>query len=518
MAVGKTTVAKQLASALGLQWLDLDAEIEAAAQLPIADIFAARGEESFRALERSVLQQVTGALSEPHVIATGGGVVEGPSNWDALRRLGVVVWLHAPLEALRARIVSSDRPLADDDLSARYVRRIPLYAQADAVVLASEGDVDGTAADVARAVHEARAARAVHVQAPSRAYDVYVGQDGVAHAAKWLLQQLPPQVLLVRDAAVPEEHARRLHAALDSAGVPTSAHVLRGGESNKGLTALESIWDSILSHGADRKTVVVALGGGVTGDMAGFAAATALRGLRIVHIATTLLSMVDSSVGGKTAINHRQGKNLVGAFHQPSLVCCALETLSSLPDDEIRAGWAEVIKVAVTHDKALFERLEGVDFSAPQAVDIAAAVALKAEVVRLDEREAGARKVLNFGHTVGHAIERATSYARFKHGEAVALGMVAALELSMAQGVCPRGDAERVIALLRAVPLPVKWPEGLAAGAVREALGHDKKTARRGAAAGVDFIRCLGLGSADVAWVSLSEVPLSSPSLLDQRG
>ncbi len=291
--------------------------------------------------------------------------------------------------------------------------------------------------------------------------------------------------LLVSDDRVAPLYADACAASLGAAGLRTALAVVPAGEGSKSREVLFGLYQRALDEGLDRRSLVVALGGGVVGDLAGYLAASYLRGIRFVQVPTTLLAMVDSSVGGKTGINLPGGKNLVGAFHQPSFVLQDLDTLSTLPPREYASGLAEVIKYGVIADAGLFGRLE----RDPDVLAGAGAAALpdlvarcgeiKAEVVADDERETtGRRAVLNFGHTLGHAVETAAGYGAYLHGEAVAVGMVYAARLSARAAGFPGEDAERLAALLRGAGLPVAAP-GLRWAALRAAMASDKKAAGR---------------------------------------
>ncbi len=532
MGAGKSTVGRLLAARRGHVFLDLDAALEARTGRTIAEIFTTDGETGFRDLETALLIQFADQLADapPHVIATGGGVLEREVNRAMLERLGLCAWLAAPWPTLHGRIAADadiTRPLAaagidednadpshlspDSALEHRWRRRLPSYATADFAVSA-----DQAAAEVADALDagQAEVAAQVRVTVPlgDREYEVWVGEGALARGALQVAALAPPRALVVVDAQVAPHWLPPLRAALDRAGVRHDVHVLPVGEAHKTLRTVEGIWDHLLDDGADRGVVVIALGGGVTGDMAGFAAATALRGVRVVQLPTTVLAMVDASVGGKTGINYAQGKNLVGAFHQPTWVGCDLATLSTLPPRDRVAGLAEVVKVALTLDAELLRWLER-DAAALRAGDlntlrpiVARAIALKASVVARDEREGGLRRVLNFGHTVGHAIEHATDFVTFRHGEAVALGMVAALAASVTAGCCTTADAARAIALLAALGLPTELPANIDRDAVRAGLRHDKKRD----ANGVRFILCAGPGRYAERWLALDAIPLES--------
>jgi 3-dehydroquinate synthase len=272
--------------------------------------------------------------------------------------------------------------------------------------------------------------------------------------------------------------------ALRAAGFQPTVVELPDGEEHKNLAWLAVLYEKLLDAGVERRSPVIALGGGVVGDLAGFAAATALRGLPLALVPTTLLAQVDAAVGGKTGVNHALGKNLIGAFHQPRLVVADVETLRTLPERELVAGLAEVVKYGAIRDAALFGRVEA-DAAALRAADeaalvpvVAACVRHKAAVVAADEREErGDRAVLNFGHTVGHAVEVLTDYRRYLHGEAVAIGMVAAARVSRALGRCDAATVSRLEAVLKRIGLPTEIPEDLSAESMSLAMLRDKKTA-----------------------------------------
>jgi 3-dehydroquinate synthase len=295
-------------------------------------------------------------------------------------------------------------------------------------------------------------------------------------------------------------HATRVAASLRGAGFDLAVLEVPEGEEAKSLRQAERLWDGFLAHGLDRVSPVVAVGGGVVGDLAGFAAASFMRGVPVVQVPTTLLAQVDASVGGKVAVNHPRGKNLIGAFHQPRLVLIDPETLRTLPDREYRSGLAEVVKTAAALDAELFASLEqGLeplrrrDPALLEAV-VAACCAEKARIVERDEREeTGLRMVLNYGHTVGHALEALSGYRRWLHGEAVAIGMTAAGRLAVRLGWMDLGTAERQEALLRGVGLPTRF-SGIEPREIAQALRHDKK-ARDGR---VPFVLLRELGRADV--------------------
>jgi 3-dehydroquinate synthase len=281
---------------------------------------------------------------------------------------------------------------------------------------------------------------------------------------------------VITDENVGPLHGAAVIEALTSAGFSPQLLAVPAGEHSKSMTAAEGLVDRLLAAGLDRGSFVVALGGGVVGDLAGFVAAIYLRGIPCVQIPTTIVAQVDSSVGGKTGVNARAGKNLIGAFHQPRLVLADTLTLETLPDREYREGFAEVIKHAVIRDAAMLDELDPAAARASLAPLIARNIAIKAGIVSQDEEErAGLRALLNFGHTVGHAIENVAGYGKFLHGEAISLGMAAALEISQGKHGLSAADAGRVRAKLQDYGLPVTMPSDLDTGALLSAMRHDKK-------------------------------------------
>ena len=334
-----------------------------------------------------------------------------------------------------------------------------------------------------------------------RSYDIAIGTGLIGRAATFAGLPRASQALIVSNATVAPLYAERVRAALAAHYPQVHLLALPDGEAFKTWETLQLIFDALLTHGCDRKTVLFALGGGVVGDMTGFAAASFMRGVPFVQIPTTLLAQVDSSVGGKTGINHPLGKNMVGAFYQPHRVVCDLETLQTLPPRELSAGLAEIIKYGPIADTAFLDwieaQLSNLLAREPQALAQAVrrSCEIKAWVVAQDEREAGLRAILNFGHTFGHAIEAGMGYGAWLHGEAVGCGMVMAARLSAALGMVEAAFADRLVLLIAAAGLPVRGPlldAGDNAGRYLELMRLDKK-AQAGA---ITFVLIDGPGRA----------------------
>ncbi len=340
----------------------------------------------------------------------------------------------------------------------------------------------------------------LRVELGERAYPIQIG-EGLLARAELILPHLDlPKVAVVTNTTVAPLYLQQLVAALRSAGVEATSVVLEDGERYKEWATLNSIYDALLAHRCDRKTTLIALGGGVVGDLAGFAAATYMRGIPFIQVPTTLLAQVDSSVGGKTGINHPLGKNMIGAFYQPRLVLADTTVLKTLPARELSAGLAEVIKHGVIRDQAFFAWLEqNVEkLLACEAPALAHAVQrcceIKAAVVGADERETGERAQLNFGHTFGHAIESGVGFGNWLHGEAVAAGMVMATDLSRRMGLLAQAEQDRIVALLRRARLPVA-PPNIAPERLLELMGLDKKSE----GGRIRFILLDGIGAASMS-------------------
>jgi len=321
--------------------------------------------------------------------------------------------------------------------------------------------------------------RRLTVDLAGRPYDIHIGPGLLDRLGEFTRPLRPSRLLVVTDARVGPLYATRARAALQAVA-PTTVFELAGGETGKDMRAIEAVLDALLADGADRRSVVVALGGGVIGDIAGFAAAIYMRGIRFVQVPTTLLAQVDSSVGGKTGVNHRRGKNLIGAFHQPQAVVADTDTLRTLPPRELSAGLAEVLKHGLLADAGYFARVthDLPQLLACQELPLTDAIArsceIKAAIVARDEKEAGERALLNLGHTFGHAIEALTGYERWLHGEAVGCGMCLAADLSQRLGLISLADAEAIGKAVAAAGLPTRI-DGLNRAAAIESMRGDKK-------------------------------------------
>lgn len=352
------------------------------------------------------------------------------------------------------------------------------------------------------------------ITTPAGSYDVLVGPN--------LLPELPARLQalglsgtlwLISDSQVFSHHGAALEGLLRGAGYRVESYAVPSGEASKDLAVVSQLYDWMIGGAVERRDAVLALGGGVVGDLAGFVAATVLRGIALIQLPTTLLAMVDSALGGKTGVNHRLGKNLIGAFHQPRLVLSDTSLLATLPARELRAGWAEVIKHAVIRDAGLFELLEqaigdqglGIGRNSPAAPPISnpqspvpdlihRAAKVKVDVVNIDERETGERMLLNYGHTLGHALEALTGYGTLLHGEAVAIGMELAAQVALRLELWGPDSVKRQRALLQAYGLPTAIPVGVSPARLLELTLRDKKVR----AGRVRWVLPTAIGAAEV--------------------
>lgn len=543
-ATGKSAVARALAGRLGWRSIDTDDLIEAEAGRPIPDIFADEGEAAFRRREGAAVQRAAG--EDETVVATGGGVWLDEANRSALADGGFVVALEARIDTILTRHAETEqgrpdaRPLlAGADPLGRVqslkARRQPFYALVDATVHTDETPVAEVVEEIVAAVRRdgARALAsqvrlramtqgpgvpsptppdfgadvACVVEAGAAVYPVYCG---------WGLLDRVPEALervgvrgrafVVVDAAIRGSYGEAVSAGLAAAGRGGAVLEVRGGEASKSLAGLERIYGWLAEQRAERRDAVVAVGGGVVTDLAGTAAATYLRGMALVHVPTTLLGMADAAIGGKVAVDLPAGKNLVGAFHQPAAVIADVSTLTTLPERELRAGYAEVIKHALIRDAAMLDELErdaeallalnSPDADRARAVDlIGRNMAIKAAVVSADERESDLRMVLNYGHTIGHALEAVAGYGTLLHGEAVAIGLMGAARIGEALGTISEAEAARHGRVLTRFGLPTSAAGmGLAAEAVLSSMLHDKKVS----GGKVRWVLLEGIGQASV--------------------
>jgi shikimate kinase / 3-dehydroquinate synthase len=501
MGTGKTGVGREVARRLGRPFVDMDAEIERRTGKPVPRIFAEDGEPAFRRMEAALSEELSAGGGR--VIATGGGTLVDPANRARLMRHATAVCLTChPDEILRRVTASADdeRPLLSGDEPRSEIEQLLAQRQEAYATIPWQIDTTGRPIDeLAREVAAFASVETLAVRAPEGEYPVHVGSGLLPHLGGALRAAgiaAGTRIAVVSNPIVEPLYGTEVQASLQSAGFEPVSCLIPDGERHKTLDTVAGLYGQFLAAELDRSGLVLSLGGGVTGDLAGFAAATFMRGVAFAQVPTTLLAMVDASVGGKTGVDLSQGKNLVGAFKQPVLVLVDPCVLATLPEAEIRSGMAEAIKHSILADPSLFAKLESAvpDLKHPlSATQLARIISIKVAVVEEDPLEHGRRAVLNLGHTVAHALERLSSY-RLRHGEAVATGMAAAARLAVELG---RADAQlpaRIEALLAAWGLPVRCP-AYDVEAIWAAMAHDKK--RRGRS--LRWILPHGLGDVRIA-------------------
>jgi len=500
-ATGKTVVAQKVAERLSWTFVDTDDEITKLSSKTIPEIFKQDGEEKFRRLESQVLKQA--CKREQVVIATGGGAVIDPRNRELLLQHSAIVCLEARPETIYQRLhndalysanpivrplLAGENPL--DRIEQLKAKRVAYYAVADWTVHTDNLTIDEVSSEVIRGwqyfnrridkqSHEADVA--CRVRTPTADYPVFV-ERGILDKLGDKMKQagLSGTANIISDETVFSIYGARVKRMLEKAGFAVNSLMVPPGEASKNISQAIKIYDYLIQHRVERKDVIVALGGGMVGDLAGFVAATFLRGLRWLQVPTSLIAMTDASIGGKVAVDHAEGKNLIGAFYQPCLVLADVKTLTTLPQRELTSGWAEVIKHGLTLDAEFLRLLEDkaealmkLEHDVTVKV-IARSAAIKCRIVSEDEKETGIRTILNYGHTVAHGLEAATGYGRFLHGEAVAIGMMAAAKLSHRLNLLSREAVDRHKSVLSKFGLPLEC-QGVVLEEVIAAIELDKK-------------------------------------------
>jgi len=517
---GKSLVAKEVARGLNWDFLDTDDEIVKQTGKPIAEIFRQDGEARFRELERETIRK---ACQQKHtVIAIGGGAIVDPQNYELLAKTGLIVCLEAKPETIYERLFreaahspeTEVRPLLANDNPLERIKQLkasrqPYYDNVDWTVHSDNLNVSQVAEEVIRAWRLLRLAHphlnplpsrerklgsqleanddvACLVETATQGYPVFVGYGLLDKLGEKMKQAaLSGTATVISDENVFSLYGSKVAGILKDAGFAVNSFVVPPGEETKSMDYVIKIYDFLVEHRVERDDIIIALGGGMVGDLAGFIAATFLRGMPWIQVPTSLVSMVDASIGGKVGINHPEGKNLIGAFYQPNLVLADCQTLATLPQRELTSGWAEVIKHSMILDKEFVRFLESnvnkLTKLEPELLTraIARSAAIKSQVVSQDEKEReGKRTILNYGHTIAHGLETATRYKRFLHGEAVAIGMAGAAKLGQRLGLLPSAAVERQQALLQKFDLPTGF-SGLDLTEITRAMELDKKTKER---------------------------------------
>jgi 3-dehydroquinate synthase len=494
---GKSTIGKRLAHNLKLPFVDLDRVIEANAGMSIAQIMEQQGEVAFRDLETAVLKVAVGHASrvtdsQDKVIALGGGALLCDENRAFVETNGTVILLMAQLLTLLERMQneSRKRPLLAGDLLSKltdlFEKRKEHYGSFPLKIHVDQKTADQNA-------QQAQMALGRHRLSAMGEYDVVVGQ--VSDLANFPMQN----PIVVTDENVAGFHGESIITSLSKAGFNPQMVIIPAGEAYKNLETIQRLWQRFLEYGLDRKSTVIALGGGVIGDMAGFAAATYMRGVSWIAVPTTLLSMVDASLGGKTGFDLPEGKNLIGSFFPPKLVLADPSLLKTLPAAEFISGLAEVVKHGLIADPELFDICRrGLDCIQDNLTQVVTrAMAVKIKVIEDDPYEKGLRAALNLGHTVGHAVELVSKF-QLRHGEAIAIGMVAEARLAEKLNLAKDGLSDKIIHVLSGLGLPTEIPMGLARAEILRAMRVDKKKN----AAAIRFALPVEVGSVELVEIT----------------
>jgi len=456
---GKSAIGKKLADNLALPFIDLDCVIETNAGISIQQMMETRGETVFRDLETSALKNLVN--EKESVIALGGGALLRGENRAFAKNNGKVILLMAELNTLIQRLNddASKRPLLTGDLRDKLISLLAKRGE-HYNSFSSHIHVDGKSAE--QNAHEIQIQLGRHHLSAMGEYDVMVGQ----------IENLSHGNLIVTDENVAKFHLEKIKAILHDAKFV----VIPAGEAHKNLKTISYLWKSFLENGLDRKSMVIALGGGVIGDMTGFAASTYMRGINWIAAPTTLLSMVDASIGGKTGFDLPEGKNLIGSFYPPKLVLADPRFLATLPESEFISGMAEVVKHGIISDPKLFLLCaRGLDWVKNNLDEVVKrAIAVKIKIIEDDPYEKGFRAALNLGHTVGHAVELVSKFT-LRHGEAVAIGVMAEAQYSARIGLASSGLVEAIKESLEALDLPIQIPKELPRDEIVRAMRMDKK-------------------------------------------
>ena len=483
MGTGKTSVGRELSSQLNYQFIDTDALIEKKAGMPISLIFKKKGEEYFRNLEQATVEEVSKINNV--VIATGGGVIKNKKNVENLGKRGILVWLKADPEIILRRVMleGGKRPLLDvaeplNEINKLLDERLDLYKQVDM-------SIDTNYITPQESAHEIMEqlgldSQHVRVDLGERSYDIVIGSKLVKKIGLRIKEFRPSKVAIISNKKIFPLFMDSILMSLREHHIDPKILLMPDGEEYKDLLWTYYLHGELLKAKFDRSSLLIALGGGVIGDITGFIASTYMRGIKFIQVPTTLLSQVDSSVGGKTGVNHPLGKNMIGTFYQPSLVMIDIDTLKTLPNKEFMSGMAEVIKYGIIADRKLFDYLQTnkddiLSFGDSIIKVIKRSCEIKADVVSKDEQESGLRAILNFGHTIGHAIETVTGYKKYLHGEAIAIGMCAAAELAVKSDIFTDKETAEIKELIQSYNLPSVIPDDLNAAEMLSAMEIDKK-------------------------------------------
>lgn len=491
MGSGKDSVGKEISRKTDLTFLSMDEYIVLKEKRTINEIFEESGEDYFRKIEKETLAEIKNIKNT--VIATGGGVVKDEENRNVLSEIGKVVYLYTSLAAVEDRLKKDkSRPLIKDRDNIRkiYNNRMKqgIYEFADkkvdtssitpervAEIILKDSKIDSTGKEIPL--------KTITVNAESKSYPIHIGYNIFKEKNHQIdLELKSDKIAIISNPLVGSLYKNELEKTLEKKDLKSIICTIPDGEKYKTLDTVNDVFDTLLRQNMDRSGCVLALGGGVVGDLAGFVASTLKRGIALIQIPTTLISQVDSSIGGKTGVDHSLGKNMIGTFYQPDKVIIDIKKLLTLPEKELRNGLSEIIKYGITKDATLFTIIEKKqkqilkrDIKTLLEI-VSRSVLIKKEVVEEDEKEEkGIREILNYGHTIGHIIETMTGYSRYLHGEAVAIGMVEEAKLARKEKLLSENDFVRIKSLISKYNLPTSVPEDIDYKEMRKYVEQDKK-------------------------------------------
>ena len=490
MGSGKDSVGKEIEKKTNLTFLSMDDYIVLKEKRTINDIFKKSGEKYFRKTEKQTLKEIKDIKNA--VIATGGGVVKDKENRKILSQMGKVVYLYTNLDAVKNRLKKDKtRPLIKkkNNIIKIYNDRMEkgIYEFADLKIDTSEILPEQVSENILEKLRvkpkdKKRTFKKHIVKTESGVYPIHIGYDLLLEKSKIGLELKSDKAAIISNPLVASLYINELEKILTGKGVKPTICTIPDGEKYKTFDTVKKIFDILLKENFDRSACIIALGGGVVGDLAGFVASTLKRGISLIHVPTSLIAQVDSSIGGKTGFDHPLGKNMIGTFYQPDMILIDIKKLLTLPEKEFRNGLSEVIKYGIANDATLFDILEKKqkeildrDIDLLEEI-VTRCVLIKKKFVEKDEKEEkGSREVLNYGHTIGHIIEALSGYSRYSHGEAVAMGMVKEAELAVKEKLLREKDFSRIKKLIEKFELPASVPKNMSRDKMRKYVAQDKK-------------------------------------------
>ncbi len=491
MGSGKDSVAREIAEKTDLSFISMDDYIVLKEKRTINNIFKESGEKYFRKAEKETLKSIKNIKNV--VIATGGGVVKDEENRKILSEMGKVIYLYTCLDAVKERLdKDKTRPLIKDknNIIKIYNERMKkgFYEFADEKIDTSANTPTEIAKKILKTLKikpqtKEKELKKYTLKAESKEYPIYIGCNIFkGNNFNIDLSLKSDKAAIISNPVVGALYIKEIEKMLLDKGIKPYTCIIPDGEKFKNFDTIKKIFDMLLKEHLDRSSSIIALGGGVIGDMGGFVASTLKRGVSLIHVPTTLIAQVDSSIGGKTGFDHPLGKNMIGTFYQPDTVLIDIKKLLTLSEKEFRNGLAEVIKYGITHDAELFDILEKkqkeiINRDVKHLKEIVSrCVQIKKKVVEEDEKEEkGKREVLNYGHTIGHIIETLTHYSEYSHGEAVAMGMAEEAKLAQKEGFLSKEDSKRIENLIKKYKLPYSTPKNIYKDDMKNCVSQDKK-------------------------------------------